>query len=80
MNTIDNMQGIIHNKLDDFNDGIKIIQKENNEALDGTKLKDACSPYISIHAAGINYSRYIPNKVKQKVQSLLERIFNQPRE
>jgi len=79
MNSLNNMNGIIHNKLGDFNDGLNVLQKQNKNFLNGTKLKDICSPYISIHAAGINYNRYIPHNIKQKVRSLLERVFNQPK-
>jgi hypothetical protein len=68
-------EGVIHNKLVDFENGLKILQKENREALDGADLKHACQPYISVKVSGINYRKYIPEKIKKKVELLLTKIF-----
>lgn len=71
-----NLGGIVNNKLMEFNAGLKLLQRENNELLDGAKLDDVCLPYISIQPAGVNYRRYLPEKIKVKVEALLNRIFD----
>jgi hypothetical protein len=70
-----NMTGLVQNKLEEFTDGLNLLQKQNNEALDGANLVQACLPYISIKAAGVNYRRYLPQKIKLKVEALLTKIF-----
>ena len=70
-----NLGGIVNNKLMEFKAGLKLLQRENNELLDGTDLSHACLPYISIRAAAVNYRRQLPDKIKLKVEALLARIF-----
>lgn len=70
-----NMQGLIQNKLNEFKAGLIVLQKQNNELLDGADLTHACLPYISIKPAGVNYRRYLPEKIKTKVEALLNKIF-----
>ena len=70
-----NLGGIVNNKLMEFKSGLKKLQRENNELLDGADLSSACQPYISIQPAGVNYRRYLPEKIKLKVEALLVRIF-----
>jgi len=68
-------EGVVHNKLMEFEDGLKLLQKENRDILDGADLKDACQPYVSVKVSGINYRKYIPEKIKRKVELLLTKIF-----
>jgi len=74
MNTL-NMEGIVQNKLSEFKAGLIVLQRQNNELLDGADLTHACLPYISIKAAGVNYRRYLPENIKHKVEALLNQIF-----
>jgi len=69
------MEGIVQNKLNEFKAGLIVLQKLNNDLLDGADLTHACLPYISIKAAGVNYRRYLPEKIKTKVEALLNTIF-----
>ena len=70
-----NMTGIVQNKLGEFKEGLIVLQKQHGELLDGANLTQACLPYISIKAAGVNYRRYLPEKIKIKVEALLNKIF-----
>jgi hypothetical protein len=70
-----NLGGIVNNKLMEFKTRLKLLQRENNELLDGAKLADECQPYISIQPAGVNYRKYLPEKVKLKVEALFKKIF-----
>ncbi len=70
-----NMKGIVQNKLSEFKAGLIVLQKQYNGQLDGADLTQACLPYISIKPAGVNYRRYLPEKIKQKVEALLNKVF-----
>jgi len=72
---MDALNGIVTNKLMEFKAGLKLLQRENYELLDGADLSQACLPYISIKASGVNYRRYLPEKIKRKVEALLTQIF-----
>ena len=70
-----NMKGIVQNKLGEFKAGLIVLQEQYNVQLDGADLTQVCLPYISIKPAGVNYRRYLPEKIKQKVEALLNKVF-----
>ncbi|RWX03700.1 hypothetical protein [Flavobacterium cerinum] len=70
-----NEESILHDKFVEFKSGLLDIQKENHDVLQGTKLAQECSPYISIHVSGINYRKEIPIMIRKKIEILLSKIF-----
>ena len=74
MNTFTH-EGLVQNKLMEFKTGLILLQKQNNELLNGVDLSQACLPYISIKASGMTYRNHLPQKIKDKVEALLNTIF-----
>ncbi len=68
-------QGLLHDKLGEFKEGLLVLQAENKDELHGVKLLNECSPYISIQVAGIDYRKEIPRRIRLQIEVLLKKIF-----